>query len=99
MPFHISIYSLIYLAAAIVSSIAAILAWRRRAASGGMWLCLATLAACEWALADVLDASSYGLALKTMWGKVSYFGSNSLAIFLLLFALEFTRRGKWITSR
>jgi len=97
MLFHISSYSLIYLAAMVVAAVAAVLAWKRRSVSGGMWLFLAILAASEWTLADFLDVSSYGLAVKTFWGKVSYFGSASVAIFLLLFALEFTHRKKWIT--
>jgi diguanylate cyclase (GGDEF)-like protein/PAS domain S-box-containing protein len=99
MLFHISNYSLIYLSAGVVSLAAAALAWQRRSASGGTWLILAILAAGEWTLADFMDASSYGLAVKTMWGKFSYLGSTTIAVFLLLFALEFTHHGKWITRR
>jgi diguanylate cyclase (GGDEF)-like protein/PAS domain S-box-containing protein len=99
MLFHISNYSLVYLAAGVVTLIAASLAWKRRSASGGIWLFMTILAAGEWSMADFLDASSYGLVVKTFWGKVSYLGSAPLAVFLLLFALEFTGRGKWITRR
>ncbi|MGD0004396.1 MAG: histidine kinase N-terminal 7TM domain-containing protein [Anaerolineaceae bacterium] len=99
MLFHISDYSLVYLAAAVVTAVAATLAWKRRSVPGGMWLFLLILAAGEWTLADFMDVSSYGLAVKTLWGKISYFGSASIAVFLLLFALEFTHRGKWITRR
>ena len=99
MLFHISSYSLIYLAAAAATALAAALAWKRRWVPGGMWLFLMILAAIEWTLADFMDVSSYGLAVKTLWGKISYFGSSSLAVFLLLFALEYTQRGKWITRR
>lgn len=99
MLFHISSYSLIYLAAAAATAVAAALAWKRRWVPGGMWLFLMILAAGEWTLADFMDVSSYGLAVKTLWGKISYFGSASIAVFLLLFALEYTQRGKWITRR
>ena len=99
MLFHISSYSLVYLAAGVVTLFTASLAWKRRSASGGMWLFLAILAAGEWSMADFLDVSSYGLIVKTFWGKLSYLGSASIAVFLLLFALEFTHRGKWINRR
>ncbi len=99
MFFHISSYSLVYLAAGLVTFITALLAWKRHSASGGIWLFLVILAAGEWSMADFMDVSSYGLIVKTFWGKVSYLGSASIAVLLLLFALEFTHRGKWITRR
>ena len=99
MLFHISSYSLVYLAAGAVTLFTAALAWKRRSASGGMWLFLVVLAAGEWSMADFMDVSSFGLIVKTLWGKVSYLGSAPIAVFLLLFALEFTHRGKWITRR
>ncbi len=99
MLFHISSYSLVYLAAGLVTLFTASLAWKRRAASGGIWLFLAVLAAGEWSMADFMDVSSYGMIVKTFWGKLSYLGSASVAVLLLLFALEFTHRGKWITRR
>jgi diguanylate cyclase (GGDEF)-like protein/PAS domain S-box-containing protein len=99
MLFHISSYSLVYLAAGVVTLFSASLARKRRSASGGIWLLLVVLAAGEWSMADFMDVSSYGLIVKTFWGKLSYLGSASIAVFLLLFALEFTHRGKWITRR
>ncbi len=99
MLFHISSYSLVYLAAGLVTLFTASLAWKRRPASGGIWLFLAVLAAGEWSMADFMDVSSYGMLVKIFWGKLSYLGSASIAVFLLLFALEFTHRGKWITRR
>src|SRR5664279_3060151 len=97
MLFHISSYSLVYLAAGVVTLYTTSLAWKRRSVSGGIWLFLVVLAAGEWAMADFMDVSSFGLIAKTFWGKMSYFGSAPIAVFLLLFALEFTHRGKWIT--
>jgi diguanylate cyclase (GGDEF)-like protein/PAS domain S-box-containing protein len=99
MLFHISSYSLVYLAAGLVTIMTASLAWKRRSATAGIWLFLAILAAGEWSMADFMDVSSYGLLVKTFWGKLSYIGSASIAVLLLLFALEFTHRGKCITRR
>ena len=50
MLFHISSYSLVYLAAGVVTLFTTSLAWKRRTASRGMWL---FLAAGEWSMADV----------------------------------------------
>ena len=99
MFFHVSSYSLIYLAAGLVTIMLRVAGLETPPASGGIWLFLVVLAAGEWSMADFMDVSSYGMIVKTFWGKSSYLGSASIAVFLLLFALEFTHRGKWITRR
>jgi glucose dehydrogenase len=65
MLFHVSSYSLVYLAAGLVTFVTGSLAWKRRLASGGIWLFLAILAAGIWSMADFMDASSYGMLVKT----------------------------------
>jgi GGDEF domain-containing protein len=44
MLLHISSYNLVYLAAGVVTAVAATLVWKRRSVPGGMWLFLLLLA-------------------------------------------------------
>jgi diguanylate cyclase (GGDEF)-like protein/PAS domain S-box-containing protein len=99
MILQLSIFTLFYIAATLVASVTAILAWRRRSVPGGMWLFLMVMAAIAWTLADALDVSSVGLTSKILWGKMSYLGSATIDVFLLLFAFEYTHRAKWVTRR
>ena len=99
MHYQLSTYSVIYLVAATIALIAALFVWRRRFSPAAVWLFLLLLAVAERALADALDVSAIGLATKVFWGKVSWIGSATIAVFLLICVLEYVHLGGWLTAR
>jgi len=95
--YEVTPYALVYLSATLVSVGAAYFVWHRRAAPGGVWLFAMLIAIIGWTFADALDVSATTLGGHLLWGKVSYLGSSTVAVFLLLFAVEYTNRAKWVT--
>lgn len=92
MAFELSGYTLLYLAAAAVSAIAAVFVYRFRHAPGGWWLFLWNIAAVAWSLAEAVDYSALTLAGHVTAGQFSYFGATTVPVFFLLFALAFSGR-------
>ncbi len=99
MTYQFSVYSLIYLASTCLSLVSALITWNRRMVRGGFWLFCVACAGVIFSLCTALDVSAVPETLKIFWGKCSYFGSSSITIFLLLFALEYTNHSQWITRR
>ena len=91
MAFQISGYTLIYILAFVVCSVAASFAYRIRRAPGGTWLFLMTLATAVWSLADAFDYSSITLAAHVTAAQFAYLGSAAPVLFLL-FALKYSGR-------
>jgi diguanylate cyclase (GGDEF)-like protein/PAS domain S-box-containing protein len=87
-----------FLAAALALT-AAYVAWKRRAAPGAKWLCMVMLAASIWTFADGMDLTVVTLERHVFWAKMSYLGAGTVAVFLLLFALEYTGQDDKIGPR
>jgi diguanylate cyclase (GGDEF)-like protein len=99
MLYQVSRYTVVYLCAALISSVAALIAWRRRNAPGGLYLFAMLLAIIEWTLTDTLEASATVVTTKIFWGKMTYLGSAPITVFFLLFSLELFNRKKWLSQR
>jgi diguanylate cyclase (GGDEF)-like protein/PAS domain S-box-containing protein len=99
MHFIYTPYSAILFVTAAISAVVAFVAWQRRASPGGTPLALLMLAVTEWATVAALEAAAVEQSAKILWSKLDYVGSNSTAVLLLIFALEFTHRPKWLTRR
>jgi len=85
-----SAYALIYVIFAIVPLTAVPYTWRRRRAPGALWLMGVLVAAAGWTLADGLAFAQFDVATRAMFARLSYLGAAPVAVFLLLFALEYT---------
>jgi two-component system cell cycle sensor histidine kinase PleC len=94
-----TLYILVLLGAASLSISLAVYAWRRRFAEGGRELALLMLAITLWSLTAALEAQATSLWLKTSWAVVSYVGSQSTPVLLVLFALRYAGHGKQLTPR
>ena len=92
MAYELSVYSVVYLIATAIGSVATIVAWQRRSAPGGLWLLLTLVAGVEWTLASALETSSLTLSGHVLWSEASYLGAYPIVVFLLLFALEYSGR-------
>jgi len=96
MYYRIVPYSIAEFVTAVVALIVAVLAWRRRSASGGIQLALLMLAIFEWALCDSFEAAAVEQSTKIFWSQVVYIGAHTAPAFLLLFALNYTQDDKWL---
>jgi len=85
--------------AAAVSVLLALFAWRRRPAPDATPFVLLMLAVAEWSLAYALRLAGTDLATKLFWAKVRYLGIVIVPAAWLIFALQYTGRGKWLTRR
>lgn len=90
MIYTVTSLTLIYVLTATIAAVAALFAWNRRRANGGIWLFLMMLAATQWCVADAFQVSASTLQGHIIWAKVSYIGSTSIAVFLLLFTIEYS---------
>ena len=91
---------------ALMSSIAVVLlamlawhVWDRRAAPGGMYFSLLMAACAEWALMNVLETIVLDLPSKILCSKLSYIGIVTAAPLCFLFALDYSHRQKWLSSK
>ena len=99
MRWLITPYAIALFVAAVISAAAALAAWRRRDAPGGLPLALLMAAVAEWSLAVALEAAAVGVSHKVFWSVVQYVGVVSSPVFLLMFALEFAQLDHWLTRR
>jgi len=88
----LSAYTVVYLVSAAVASLAVVFAWVRRTSPGGVWLVFTLAAGIVWSAGDALESSASTLAGHILWTQVSYAGSFSIGVFLLLFAIEYSGR-------
>lgn len=92
MTYHLSIYTLLYVVAAVITASATSLVWARRTAPGGTWLFSALITGIIWAVCDAFEVSALDLSTHVFWAQMSYFGAYPIVVFMLLFTLEYTGR-------
>lgn len=86
------------LSAALTASLAWF-GWRKRPAAGAEAFALVMLAAATWSAGNALELDAADLATKVFWLKFEYIGILLLPTAWLVFALQYTGRGKWLTRR
>jgi signal transduction histidine kinase len=99
VSWHVTPYAVALFAAAVISAAAALAAWQRRDAPGGLPLALLMGAVAEWSLAFALEAAAVGVSAKIFWATIQYLGLVSSPVFLLMFALEYAQLDHWLTRR
>jgi len=97
MHFQWTVGSGILLGSAAISLVVAGMAWRRRLAPGGTALAWLMLAVVEWAVVVALEQAAVGRSAKILWSQLEYVGLNSVVALLLIFALRYTQRDRWLT--
>lgn len=88
----ITLLSVVYLGAALVSATAAVLVWRRRAAPTGRPLMLMLLAAAFWALLDALELRATTIEGKRFVSQIQYLAITSVAPLYFHVAFSLARR-------
>ncbi len=85
--------------AAVTSASLALLSWRRRAVPGA-WAFLGLMGAVAgWSLGYALELASADEAAKLFWAKAQYLGIVLVPAAWLVFALQYTGRGRGVTRR
>jgi PAS domain S-box-containing protein len=97
MPWHLVFYTNMLLVIGIgMTALAFNLLWKRRAPESGP-LALLMLATAAWSVMYALEIIAPDLQTKLMGAKLKYVGICLLPTSGLLFALRYTKRGKWLT--
>ena len=92
-------YLLPLLLAAVISSALALYAWLHRRVPGAqplMWLMIAVIV---WSRASALELAAHDFSTKITWAKIEYLGIVILPVAWLIFALQYTDRGRWLSPR
>jgi diguanylate cyclase (GGDEF)-like protein/PAS domain S-box-containing protein len=97
MLYKLTPYTIAQLLTGVVSVAVAFFVWKRRASRGGWPLFFLFVAIAEWALSNGLEAAAVTQELKIFWSKIAYLGAQTSPVLLVLFALQFSGRGKRIT--
>lgn len=91
-------YTIPLFAAAFLTGLLAVLAGRRRPASGATTFTLFMIAAGIWCFAYALEIAAVDLPDKLFWAKVQYLGISTVGAFCLIFTLQYTRRWPYPTA-
>jgi signal transduction histidine kinase len=92
-------YAALYALAAAIALALVVMCWRRRAISGSRSLAGLLLALAVWSGAELLELLAVGPGAKIMWSKFSYLGAATCPTLLLVFAVEYTQRKKYLAPR
>ena len=99
MGWQLSSYVALLFLTSLLSVVVAYFVLRRRAKPGGLPLGLLMLAVAAWSFTLAFEAAATTIPAKVLWSKFEYLGVTSAPVLLLLFALEFTHREKWLKRR
>jgi len=92
-----TIYSIFFLAAALLSFFVALLAWQRRSVKGARELTWLTVASGVWAFWIIFETAAHTVDDKIFWAKLEYFGAVTTPVLYLVFVLRFTGKDKFMT--
>ncbi len=94
-----TIYSIFFLATALVSFFIAFMAWQRRLVMGAKELTRLMIAAGIWSFCIIFETAEANITGKIFWSKLAYTGAVSTPVFYLLFVLRFSGKHKFITLK
>lgn len=98
MSFYLLPYSLVFFLASFSTFAAGVIAWRRRAKTGGWAFAGIMISASEWAFASAVETLVDTVEAKVLWSQIEYMGYSCAATFFLLFALRYTQKSAWLTK-
>jgi PAS domain S-box-containing protein len=97
MSNNLTIFSVFFLCATLVSFFVAFLAWQRKSVKGAKELTLLMLAAGIWSFFIIFETASVSESGKILWSKFAYFGAVTTPVMHFLFVLQFTGKDKFIS--
>ncbi|MEI6435247.1 MAG: histidine kinase N-terminal 7TM domain-containing protein [Bacteroidota bacterium] len=94
-----TIYSVFFLATALVSFFIAFLAWQRRLVKGAIELTRLMISAGLWTFFVMFETAALTMQDKIFWSKIAYIGAVSTPVLYLIFVLRFTGKDKFISLK
>lgn len=98
-PVQTNPYAIPLIVSVLLSTLLAVLAWRRRPAPGAAMLALLMLALGAWSVAYIMELISSDLPTKLFWAKVQYIPFLAIPALWLVFVLQYSGREKALTRR
>jgi PAS domain S-box-containing protein len=92
-------YTILLIAAAVISAASALYVWRRHPVPGSGTVMLTAFAGAAWMAGYALELGSPDPMAKDFWNKVQYLGIVIVPASLFVFALQYTGRKPWVTAR
>lgn len=81
----------------IIPGLLSIYIWRRRRAKGARYLAIMMLLLFFWEGAYILELAATDLETKIFWNNISFLFIAFTPLSFLLFSIEYTDRGQWLT--
>ena len=97
-PYYIG-YIIILLVSSLIGFLLLIRIWGLRSVPGAYGLMLAVGSVIEWSLTYVMEIFSTDMAEKILWGKLEFFGISYVTLGMFIFAMHYSGRGDWLTSK
>jgi diguanylate cyclase (GGDEF)-like protein/PAS domain S-box-containing protein len=89
----------VVLLSSIISTVIAIIVWRRRPARGAIYLAALMVSVAIWQVGYAFELSSVPLDAMIFWHKVQFSGNVFIPLMWLAFALDYTSKQKWLNVR
>ncbi|NUC71907.1 PAS domain-containing protein [Haloterrigena sp. SYSU A558-1] len=99
MGWMINPYSIVLLLSLAVAVGTAVAAWRSRPAAGSVPLSALMASVAFWLGTHVLEVESTAFVWKARWADLQWVSAALIPTLVLVFALEYTGRDRWLTRR
>jgi PAS domain S-box-containing protein len=99
MTYQFSFLAVLLIINACTAIVLAFFGWSRSLNRGARPFALLMLAVGEWSLTRALEAAVVGDAGRIFWAKCQYFGIATVGLLWLVFAIEFSQKKGWLTTK
>ncbi len=96
---HLIVYVVLCIAGTGLSFLMGLIAFRKRPASGAIEMVVLMVFVGIWCFTSIFEAVSMSHTGKALWSAFSYIGSQTTAVFFLLFVLQAIGRGNRISTK
>jgi PAS domain S-box-containing protein len=94
-----TVYSVFFLATALVSFFVAFLAWQRRLIKGAKELAYLMFAAGFGAFCLIFETAAPSINEKIFWSKLEFFGGIATPVLYFIFSLRYTGKDKFLSRK
>ena len=99
MQWQLNPYVFPMLLSAVLASLLAVLAWRRRPVPGATTMTVLMLVLAAWAILYAIELAAVDLASKLFWARLQYAAFLSVPVLWLVFVLQYTNQEKMLSRR
>src|SRR5512133_3380276 len=99
MSYHFTLSMIPLALGALISFAMAFYTWQNRQAIGATSFAIMMLMLYEWEICYIFQLAGTDLHTKFFWDQLMFVGVVATPVAWLSFALEYTRRKRWLTVR